>query len=202
MWEEPTLKVFFMYKWGVFIAKGKTSPCDCSTSLMIIWLTWLFNFTCGSLGLPHYIILITTVWPTVVMWPRWLMTWLDTTMLVCSCYWWCPCQAVVLLSVDVILVYHSFIFAWQGVWSLWWSWCLIYVCTCMFLFCLYFDMLHVFVCSQNKSPRMHSLFIHSWTNLLACSPCSSRSSSHHVSSMYLYLQSLMTKWQGSKIVQA
>jgi len=42
---------------------------------------------------------------------------------------------------------------------------------------LVLGMLHVFICL--------------WTSLLAFVPCSSHSSSHHVSSVYLYLQSLM-----------
>lgn len=53
------------------------------------------------------------------------------------------------------------------------AWC----CTCMYPLHRY---LAWFMCC-------------SWTSLLACAPCSSCSSSCHVSSMYLYLQLLMMR---------
>jgi len=30
---------------GVFIAKGETDPCGCSTTFMTVWLPWPFDFT-------------------------------------------------------------------------------------------------------------------------------------------------------------
>lgn len=63
MWEEPRWKAFCMYKWWIFIAKGKTNPWECSTSFMTIWhltlqLYLTLHITCGSLGFPFYITLV------------------------------------------------------------------------------------------------------------------------------------------------
>ena len=30
---------------GVFVAKGETNPCGYSTTLLTVWIPWLFNFT-------------------------------------------------------------------------------------------------------------------------------------------------------------
>ena len=53
-------------------------------------------------------------------------------------------------------------------------------CSCMFPFRLLLDVLHTFF--QLRA------------SLLACAPSSSHSSSRHVSSMYLFLQSVMMRW--------
>ena len=49
-----------LYKWGGIYSQRWTDPCDCSTSLMTVRLTWLFDFIRQTLGLPCYITLITT----------------------------------------------------------------------------------------------------------------------------------------------
>ena len=53
-------------------------------------------------------------------------------------------------------------------------------------------MLHVHVSPSLVLSMLH-MFAHLRTSLLACDPCSSRSLSHHVTSMYLYLQWIMTR---------
>jgi len=172
MWEEPRWKVFCMYKWGVYIAKGKTNPCGCSNSLITVWLTWFFNFTwlfrfrCGSLGLPRYITLITTVWLIEVMWPTWLMTWLDKIVLVCSCWWWCPCRVVVLLSdgcaLGVSYLHLDMKRSVESLMVLVFSWC----CMCTsFLSILLWNSSHVRLFAKKNLLRC---IIHSWKNILAC----------------------------------
>lgn len=54
-------------------------------------------------------------------------------------------------------------------------------------------MLRVHVSTLLVIGMLH-VFIRSWTSLLACAPCSSLSSSRHISSMYRYPQSLMMRW--------
>lgn len=46
---------------GVFEANGETSPCGCSTTLMIFLLYMTLHTTSGSLGLPRYITLINSM---------------------------------------------------------------------------------------------------------------------------------------------
>jgi len=72
-------------------------PHDCSTYMTLRFKS-LFNFIHGSLGLPHYITLIVQVWQKIVMWSRRLMTQLDMTLMVCTCWLWCLCRATLLLS--------------------------------------------------------------------------------------------------------
>jgi len=88
---------------GVFIAKGGTDPRGCSTTLMTIWLPWLFNFTwlfVQQVGLLDFHITLhcLTTWPIVEMW----VTWLDMTMLVHSCCCWSACRATMLLGVGCL----------------------------------------------------------------------------------------------------
>jgi len=114
--------------------------------------------TCGSLGLPHYITLIYIVWPTIVMWLTRLMTWLDTTVLIFSCSWWCSCQAAVLLrdgcALGVSQLHLHLVRCVDSLIFLGFPWC----CMCTSLAYLYFGMLHMFVCS--------------WKITLACIICS------------------------------
>jgi len=97
----------------VFIAKGETDPCGCSTTFMIIWLPWIFDFTwlfIQQVGLLDFHVTLhwLIVWPTVEMWKTWLMIGLDMTVLVYSYYCWCACQDAVLVVMDVLMVCHSF----------------------------------------------------------------------------------------------
>lgn len=83
--------------------------------------------------------------------------------------------------------------------SEWWvcSWCII-ASPLHDKVCIDFDgvdfhlMLYVHLSPSLVLGMLH-VFICSWTSLLECAPCSSRSPSHHVSLMYLSLQSLMMR---------
>ena len=94
---------------------------------------------------------------------------------------------------NVLLVYHRFTSAWQGVRSLWWSWCSLDVaCACLSFACT----LACFAGSSiRKKISSHASFIHPFMGKspCMCSHCSSHSLSCHVLSMYLYMQSLMRR---------
>jgi len=89
-------------------------------------------------------------------------------MLICSDAEWWVCYLCIIASVPHDKV--SRVFDGLGVWL----------------------MFHVHI-SPSLVLGVPHVFVYSRTSLLACAPCSSYMSSHHVSSMYLYLQSLMTR---------
>lgn len=195
-----------MYKWGLFIAKSKTGPCDCSTSLMTVWLSWLFNFTwlfklqVGLLDFHVTLHWFTTIWPTVVIVAN--MTRHDSASmfmlsLVCmsNCnaaeWWmssWCITTSPPHGKVCVVFDGH------WGSPDVAYAHCS-FACTLACLTCLSIrESFSSHVRSFAKT-SLYASFVHPFTNTSSCmySPNSSHFSSRHVLFMYLYLQSLMTR---------
>lgn len=187
MWEVPRWKVLFSYNEGIYIAKGE------KLTLMTLWLpswlfdflwlfdfTWLLNFICGSLGLPMYITLITTsmahcsdVVETTHETTRHeivYMYWLTVVLVsnYCVVEWWYALSVTCFHLHMARCVGSSTVLVFS-----WW-------CMCMCLFHLLLDVLHA--------------FIRLWESLIACALSSSHSLLPHVSSMHLFLKSLMMRW--------
>jgi len=100
MSEEPRWKVLCSYNEGVYIAMEDHWPLwlfdfpdSCLTSYDFSTDVTLQLHMCVSWTFILHYIWLQQVWPIVVMWPRQLMT-----LLTCTGWLWCSCQAVVLLS--------------------------------------------------------------------------------------------------------
>jgi len=186
MWEEPRWKVLCLYNEGVYIAKGDNWPLwpfdfphECLTSCEFSTYMILKLHMCISWTFTLHDIWLQKVRPIVGMWPKQLMTQLDMTRLSCTGWLWCPRRTAMMLS-DGCAIGASclhlrmarctgssmvLVFAWW--------------CTCICPFGLLLDVLLTFV--------------QLWASLLACAPSSSCLAPSHVTSMYLFLQTLMTR---------
>ena len=183
---------------GLFIANSETNPCDFSTTLMTIWIPWIFNFTwlfVQKVGLLDFHVTLhwLTVWPTIEMWMTWLITWLDMIVMIHSYYYWCAYRAIVLFGDGCphVMSQHHLRME-KCVESCWFTWCFFFTfllaCMldslkgssiseeCMFVYPSVYE--HIFLVFSCIRLWTHiCMIIYSRPHLFACIFCSL---SHHV----------------------